>query len=214
MGEPQMLDAFEPPRDMRVERLAKHARKVAARRSQTLEIPDAHALRVATLSAEISDRIGLLRHEVETVVEGALLHDLGKARVPKAILDVDRALTDSEYATVKKHPSWGAALVEGFVPPNALLAIRHHHERWDGTGYPSGLAGHDIPIEARIVGIADAFVAMREERAYRAAKTTRDAVAELHRSAGAQFDPHLVDPLVESVVAEERPPLRLVSRLH
>ena len=209
-----MLDPFEPHTDTRVERLATHARKVAARRSQTLEIPDAHALRVATLAAEISDRIGLLRHEVETVVEGALLHDLGKARVPKAILDKDQALTDSEYATVKKHPSWGAALVEGFVPPNALLAIRHHHERWDGSGYPSGLAGHDIPIEARIVGIADAFVAMREARPYRTAKSTRDAVAELHRSAGTQFDPHLVDPLVERVVADERPPLRLVSRLH
>lgn len=209
-----MLDAFEPHTDTRVERLAKHARKVAARRSQTLEIPDAHALRVATLAAEISDRIGLLRHEVETVVEGALLHDLGKARVPQAILDKDAALTDTEYATVKKHPSWGAALVEGYVPPNALLAIRHHHERWDGSGYPSGLSGHDIPIEARIVGIADAFVAMREARPYRPAKSTRDAVAELHRSAGSQFDPHLVDPLVESVVADERPPLRLVSRLH
>jgi putative nucleotidyltransferase with HDIG domain len=206
-----MLDAFEPHTDTRVERLARHARKVAARRSQTLEIPDAHALRVATLAAEISDRIGLLGHEVETVVEGALLHDLGKARVPKAILDKDAALTDTEYATVKKHPSWGAALVEGFVPPNALLAIRHHHERWDGNGYPSGLSGQEIPIEARIVGIADAFVAMREARAYRSAKSTRDAVAELHRSAGTQFDPHLVDPLVESVVADERPPLRLVS---
>ena len=214
MGEPHMLDAFEPHTDGRVERLAKHARKVAARRSQTLEIPDAHALRVATLAAEISDRIGLLRHEVETVVEGALLHDVGKARVPKAILDKDEALTDTEYATVKKHPSWGAALVEGYVPPNALLAIRHHHERWDGSGYPSGLSGHDIPIEARIVGIADAFVAMREARPYRAARSTRDAVAELHRSAGTQFDPQLVDPLVESVVAEECPPLRLVSRLH
>jgi putative nucleotidyltransferase with HDIG domain len=209
-----MLDAFEPHTDRRVERLAVHARKVAARRSQTLEIPDAHAVRVATLACDIADRVGLLAHEVETVVEGALLHDLGKARVPKEILDKDDALTDSEYETVKKHPSWGAALVEGFVPPNALLAIRHHHERWDGNGYPSGLAAHEIPIEARIVGIADAFVAMREARPYRPAKSTRSAVAELHRSAGSQFDPHLVDPLVESVVADERPPLRLVAPAH
>jgi putative nucleotidyltransferase with HDIG domain len=209
-----MLDAFEPHTATRVERLASHARKVAARRTNTLEVPDAHALRVATLASDVAERVGLLQHEIETVVEGALLHDLGKARVPKEILDKDRALTDNEYATVKKHPGWGAALVEGFVPPNALLAIRHHHERWDGTGYPAGLVAQDIPIEARIVGIADAFVAMCEERPYRAAKSTREAVAELHRSAGTQFDPHLVDPLVESVVAQERPPLRLAAPAH
>jgi putative nucleotidyltransferase with HDIG domain len=209
-----MLDAFDPRTASRVERLAGQARKVAARRTASLDIPDAHALRVATFAGGVAERIGLLSHEVDTVLEGALLHDLGKARVPREILDKDRALTPTEYATVKKHPSWGAALVEGFVPPNALLAIRHHHERWDGGGYPAGLAAHDIPIEARIVGIADAFVAMREQRPYRVAKSTWDAVGELHRSAGSQFDPQLVDPLVESIIAEERPPLRLVSPLH
>jgi HD-GYP domain-containing protein (c-di-GMP phosphodiesterase class II) len=208
-----MLDALEPPNlwaGHRFERLAARARELAARRTDALTIPDRHALHVATLSADIGRRLGFCRQEIDTVVEGALLHDLGKARVPSEILDQRRPLTPEEYATVKKHPDWGAALVDGHVPDAALQAIRHHHEWWNGEGYPSRLAGSDIPIEARIVGIADAWVAMREDRPYRPSLSRQSAVGELHRNAGRQFDPALVDPLIESVVAEERPQLRLV----
>ena len=102
-----------------------------------------------------------------------------------------------------QHPMWGAALVEGFVPDGALMAIRHHHEWWNGTGYPARLAAHDIPIEARIVGIADAFAAMREARPYRPALSRQSAVGELQQGAGTQFDPQLVDPLIESLVSED-----------
>jgi len=169
-------------------------------------------MRVATLSAEIARRIGFCRREIDTVVEGAMLHDLGKMRVPREILAQRRPLNAEEYATVKKHPDWGAALVDGHVPQPALRAIRHHHEWWNGGGYPARLAGYDIPVEARIVGIADAFVAMREERPYRPSKSRQAAVGELQRNAGTQFDPALVDPLIESIVADESPRLRLVSR--
>ena len=174
-------------------------------------VPDAHAVRVATLAADLARRVGFSRREIDTVVEGALLHDLGKTRVPKTILDQRRPLTEDEYATVKQHPEWGAELVEGYVAEGALLAIRHHHEWWNGTGYPAQLSAHDIPIEARIVGIADAFAAMREERPYRPARTRPAAVDQLRQGAGTQFDPQLVEPLIACVVAEDCPPLRLAA---
>jgi putative nucleotidyltransferase with HDIG domain len=209
-----MLDTIDPPMldvPPALEKLTARARALAGKRTHSLEVPDAHALRVATLTGNIARRLGFSRQEIDTVVEGALLHDLGKARVPREILDQRRALTDEEFATVKKHPDWGAALVDGFIATRALLAIRHHHEWWNGGGYPARLAGDEIPLEARIVGIADAFTAMREERPYRPSLSRQSAVGELHRSAGKQFDPQLVDPLIASVVEADRPPLRLVA---
>jgi HD-GYP domain-containing protein (c-di-GMP phosphodiesterase class II) len=186
-----------------LERLTKRARVLATKRTKQLGLPDAHALRVASLAAEIAYRLGFSIEEIETVVEGALLHDLGKTSVPQSILDQPRQLTTAEYARVMQHPMWGAALVEGFVPDGALMAIRHHPEWWNGTGYPARLAANDIPIEARIVGIADAFAAMREARPYRPALSRQSAVGELQQGAGTQFDPQLVDPLIESLVSED-----------
>jgi putative nucleotidyltransferase with HDIG domain len=186
-----------------LERLTKRARVLATKRTKQLGLPDAHALRVASLAAEIAYRLGFSIEEIEAVVEGALLHDLGKTSVPQSILDQPRQLTTAEYARVMQHPMWGAALVEGFVPDGALMAIRHHHEWWNGTGYPARLAANDIPIEARIVGIADAFAAMREARPYRPALSRQSAVGELQQGAGTQFDPQLVDPLIESLVSED-----------
>jgi HD-GYP domain-containing protein (c-di-GMP phosphodiesterase class II) len=192
------------------EKLTIQARALATKRTRQLGLPDAHALRVASLAAEIACRLGFSRSEIETIVEGALLHDLGKTSVPEAILNQPRRLTTAEFARVMQHPGWGAALVQGFVADGALLAIRHHHEWWNGTGYPERLAEHDIPIEARIVGIADAFVAMREVRPYRPALSEQTAVEELRRGAGKQFDPDLLDPLIESLLRDDSPSLRLV----
>lgn len=206
-----MLDAGSPDTlAAAVERLTKQARVLATKRTKQLGLPDAHAFRVASLAAEIAHRLGFSRSDIETVVEGALLHDLGKTSVPDAILNQPRPLTSAEYAWVMQHPVWGAALVEGFVAERALLAIRHHHEWWNGTGYPAKLAAHDIPIEARIVGIADAFVAMREVRPYRPALSQQTAVAELRQGAGKQFDPELVDALIESLATDDGRSLRLV----
>jgi putative nucleotidyltransferase with HDIG domain len=194
-----------------VEKLTERARAIASKRTRQLGLPDAHALRVATMAAEIAHRLGFSREAIETVVEGALLHDLGKARVPQAILDQSRALTDEEYATVKQHPVWGADLVEGFVAEGVLLAVRHHHEWWNGNGYPGRLVAHDIPVEARIVGVADAFAAMREARPYRPARSRQAAVSELTQCAGTQFDPQLVDLLIESLLPDDGASLRLVA---
>jgi HD-GYP domain-containing protein (c-di-GMP phosphodiesterase class II) len=206
-----MLDAGPPDTlAAALERLTKRARVLATKRTKHLGLPDAHALRVASLTAEIAYRLGFSIGEIETVVEGALLHDLGKTSVPQSILDQPRQLTTAEFARVMQHPTWGAALVEGFVPNGALMAIRHHHEWWNGTGYPARLAGVDIPVEARIVGIADAFAAMREVRPYRPALSRQSAVGALQQGAGTQFDPQLVDPLIESLVAEDSRSLDLV----
>jgi putative nucleotidyltransferase with HDIG domain len=205
-----MFDLDPPVLPAAIEKLTRRARKIAIKRTQQLGQPDAHAVRVASLAAETASRLGLGHDDIETVVEGALLHDLGKARVPRAILDQCRPLTRAEYVTVMQHPIWGAELVKGHVSERALLVIRHHHERFDGTGYPSKLVGHNIPIEARIVGIADAFVAMRELRAYRQPRSVAAAVSELRDGSGTQFDPQLVDPLIDSIAADS-PPLRMIA---
>jgi putative nucleotidyltransferase with HDIG domain len=206
-----MLDVDPPVVPGAIEKLTRRARTIAIKRTQQLGQPDAHALRVASLAADIGWRLGFGHDDLETVVEGALLHDLGKARVPRAILEQCRPLTRAEYVTVMQHPIWGAELVKGHVSERALLAIRHHHERFDGTGYPSRLVGHDIPIEARIVGIADAFVAMREARTYRPPRALPAAVTEIRQGSSTQFDPQLVDPLLDSIVAEDRPSLRMLA---
>lgn len=200
-----MLEADPPDGTLpaTLETLTKKARALATKRTKQLGLPDAHALRVAALAAEIAHRLGFSRSEIEVIVEGALLHDLGKTAVPQSILDQPRQLTSAEYARVMQHPVWGAKLVEGFVPEGSLMAVRHHHEWWNGNGYPARLAADDIPIEARIVGIADAFAAMREVRPYRPARSRETAVGELRHGAGSQFDPQLVEPLVASLVLHD-----------
>jgi putative nucleotidyltransferase with HDIG domain len=194
-----------------IETVTTRARAVATKRTKRLGQPDAHALRVASLAAEIAYRLGFSKVAIEAIVEGALLHDLGKTSIPQAILEQPRRLTSAEYARVMQHPVWGAKLLDGFVSDGALQAIRHHHEWWNGSGYPARLAGHDIPVEARIVGIADAFVAMREVRPYRPALSHDDAVRELQQGAGKQFDPGLVDPLITSLMQADSPSLHLVK---
>lgn len=204
-----MFDVDPPEVPGAIENLTRRARKIAIKRTHQLGQPDAHALRVASLAADTAWRLGLGQDDIETIVEGALLHDLGKARVPRAILEQCRPLTRAEYVTVMQHPIWGAALVKGHVSERALLAIRHHHEWFNGTGYPSKLVGHCIPIEARIVGIADAFVAMREARTYRPPRPVSEAVSEIRQGSGTQFDPQLVDPLLDCI-ADDGMPLRMI----
>ena len=142
----------------------------------------------------------------------AYLHDLGKIGVPDEVLRKPAALTAEEGRQMRRHPAIAAHILED-VPfsPRIKLAVRHNHERWDGTGYPDGLAGEEIPIEARILSVADAYEAMTSSRPYRRSLDHDSAVAELRRYVRTQFDPRVVAAFVNALEhqrAAERVPER------
>jgi HD-GYP domain-containing protein (c-di-GMP phosphodiesterase class II) len=138
--------------------------------------------------------LGLPPDEVERVRHASELHDVGKVAIPDAILGKPGPLTEEEWAFVRRHPVIGERIVLA-APALAPVAslVRSSHERWDGAGYPDGLHGDAVPLSARIVAVADAFAAMTSGRPYRAARTVEEALDELRREAGAQFDPAVVD---------------------
>jgi putative two-component system response regulator len=127
----------------------------------------------------------------------ATLHDIGKIRVPDSVLGSSNALAEAEWALMRQHTLWGSAFLTG--QPGfelATIVARSHHERWDGAGYPDGLAGEDIPEEALITTVADSFDAMTNNRPYRAGRPVADAVAEIVSCSGTQFSPRIVAALV------------------
>jgi putative nucleotidyltransferase with HDIG domain len=164
--------------------------------AETIENKDhfmrGHAHRVAFYSSLLADRLNLSAADHELVRIAAFLHDLGKVGVPTDLLLREGSLEPDERAVVEKHPEIGARLIKPLDLKSSIsLAIRHHHERWDGSGYPDGLGGEEIPFAARVIGIADAFDAMTCSRPYRQALTREEVCAELRRAAGEQFDPNL-----------------------
>jgi diguanylate cyclase (GGDEF)-like protein len=160
----------------------------------------AHSRQVAELSAAIARRLDLSDEDVLRVQLGGWLHDVGKIAVPDAILTKPGPLTDSEWQIMRTHPAVGADLLGHFpeLAP-ACPAVRHHHERFDGTGYPDRLVGDQIPLDARIVAVADAFSAMTSDRPYQTPRPVPDAIDELRRCAGTHFDPAVVAALVEEL---------------
>lgn len=148
-----------------------------------------HSHNVAALSSEIGRALGLPARELEILEFAAAFHDVGKIGVPPTVIAKRGPLDDEEWACMRRHPTEGERLLEPHVRSPAVLAIvRSHHERWDGSGYPDGLAGEEIPLGARIVAVADAFTAMVEPRPYRAPRGRAVARAELLGQAGHQFD--------------------------
>jgi putative nucleotidyltransferase with HDIG domain len=151
-----------------------------------------HARRVSFYAGVLAERVGVLGKEQEQVRIAAFLHDLGKVGVPSELLLREGALDPNERKIMEQHPMIGARLVRPLLlQSDTTLAIQHHHEWWDGTGYPDGLSGQDIPYAARIVAVADAFDAMSCDRPYRRALRREVVLGELRRFAGVQFDPHL-----------------------
>ena len=171
---------------------------------------------IASLATGIGIELGLPAEEIERIRIAALLHDLGKIAVPEEILDKPTALTDAEWQAIGEHPRIGQVILEQASNlREAIPVVLHHHERFNGGGYPHGLKGNEIPLGARIVAVADAYHAMVHERPYSAALSHDEAVAELEKHAGTQFDPDIVAKF-RSIYARSVPPdgLEEVYRLN
>ena len=159
-----------------------------------------HCESVMRLAVEVGRRLELKGEKLDEVRYSALLHDVGKIGVPDGILLKPGKLMDEEFLIIQKHPAIGRDLVSRVPTLNRLTdAILHHHEKWDGSGYPEGLAGEGIPLAARIVGAVDAFDAMTTPRPYRNAVSHQEAVAEMKRCSGTQFDPTIVE-LIDQIL--------------
>jgi HD-GYP domain-containing protein (c-di-GMP phosphodiesterase class II) len=157
--------------------------------------------------------MGLDERDRRNAEFAALLHDVGKVKVPKEIINKPGPLSEVEWLVVKQHTVWGEEMLKpvGGILGDVATIVRACHERWDGGGYPDGLAGEQIPLIARIVFACDTFSALTTDRSYRKARSVAEAIFELRRNAGAQFDPAVVEALVGIVSESEgvRPiPLR------
>jgi putative nucleotidyltransferase with HDIG domain len=164
-----------------------------------------HSRMVSELSAATAEVMGLRRTDVDRVRVGALLHDVGKIGVPDAILSKRGRLTEDEWESVRMHPALGKTIMEQAPELDAVIPlVLHHQEHYDGSGYPARLSGRQIPLGARIIAVADAYHAMRSDRPYRSARTHAEAVPELFRCSGTQFDPEVVSALLLALDTDRR----------
>lgn len=180
--------AAGPDRAARYRAAAALAKAVDARDVYT----GSHSERVAELAARIAQLAGADEEAIELTRLAASLHDLGKLAIPEEILRKPGPLTDPERLVLQRHPQIGYRMLESLGVDPVADWVLHHHERWDGTGYPDGLAEEQIPFGARIIFVADAFDAMTSDRVYQSRRSISEALAELERCAGSQFDPHVV----------------------
>ena len=163
-----------------------------------------HSARVTAFAESMARMLGWAGERLDVLRLGGSLHDVGKIAVSPRVLRKPGPLTEEELAQIRRHPVTGARLVECFDDfEPALPYVLHHHERWDGSGYPHGLRGETIPVEARLLGVADAFDAMTSKRAYRSALSVEQALTELKRCAGTQFDPELAQTFVDGWLGGE-----------
>lgn len=175
---------------------------------ETIEAKDAytrgHSENVAMYSMLLGRELGLSEEELEEIHIAALLHDIGKIGIREEVLRKKSSLSDNEYEHIKSHPIISSQIVSN-IPNLAPIAciIRHHHESFNGKGYPGGLAGNEIPLGARILAIADAFDAMTSNRQYRDACSREEALSELSHCSGIQFDPELVEAFIRAITCDE-----------
>jgi HD-GYP domain-containing protein (c-di-GMP phosphodiesterase class II) len=211
-----LLAVFGHERERRIEHalaLSEAYRGSSVLMAEMLEAGDAytggeHTRGVVALALDVGRELDLDARAMRTLEFGALLHDVGKVKVPAEILNKPGKLTPAEWEIVKRHPVDGQRMLEriGGVLAEVGLAVRHHHERWDGRGYPDGLAGDDIPLAARIITACDSYSAMTTNRSYRAAMPQDEAIAELRGCAGTQFDPQVVEAFVAVLERSEPAP--------
>ena len=163
-----------------------------------------HSRLVSELSAAVARRIGLASTDVARITVGAMLHDVGKIGVPDAILAKEGSLSGEEWECIRQHPVLGRQIMEQAPElTDVVPLVLHHQERWDGSGYPQHLRGEDIPLGARIIAAADAYHAIRSDRPYRSGRTHREAIRELRRCSGGQFDPQVVEALLNLLETDE-----------
>ncbi|MDW7710623.1 MAG: HD domain-containing protein [Deferrisomatales bacterium] len=200
-----VLDAAERYHVVRAMQDADEAKLLSL--AQAIELKDPHTRghcdRVAQYAVLIADRLGLEHRAKVDLRRGSWLHDCGKIGVPEAVLNKNGPLTPDEFELVKRHSEWGFEVAsKARLSPAVVHVIRHHHEKMDGTGYPAGLKGSEIPLEARIVAVADIFDALASDRPYRAAFSP-ETVGEMVRSlAGAHLDARLVDAFLAAMAAD------------
>ncbi len=197
-----LLAQFAKERDERIEHaleLSSAYKGTAQLMGDVLEADDAytggeHTRGVVSMALALGRAVKLNAQQIQDLEFGALLHDIGKLRVPNEIINKPGKLNDEEWAIIKLHPGYGQEMLDrvGGGLSRAGIIVRAHHERWDGGGYPDGLVGEAIPIEARIITICDSYSAMTTNRSYRKGMSQEEALAELERCAGSQFDPALV----------------------
>jgi putative nucleotidyltransferase with HDIG domain len=158
---------------------------------------EGHSVRVSRLACLLAEELGINGIEIKALERGALLHDIGKIGISDTILHKPGKLTEEEWKIMRVHPDIGARIVEGIPFLKVTLpVIRYHHERWNGSGYPHGLSGKDIPIQARIFAVADVFDALTSKRSYRKKSSPQDAIHYMQEHGGILFDPDIVDALV------------------
>jgi HD-GYP domain-containing protein (c-di-GMP phosphodiesterase class II) len=156
-----------------------------------------HSRRVAHLTRQLAEAIGLDEYTVERMHIAGLVHDVGKIGVPESVLLKPGRLTESEFEWIRQHPDIGYRILKDIPQLRDILpGVLHHHESWNGKGYPTGLKGEEIPLVARLICLADAFDAMSSTRTYRSAMGRKEVLAEIARCAGVQFDPALASLFV------------------
>ena len=185
--------------------LREDVRRMEARRTlaRAMKARDAHLLQHSSGVAQMALRIGrkmtLDQDQMDAILAGALLHDIGKIGIPDRILLKRGPLSVEEYEVIKSHPVLGVEIVSPFMGfASALPAIRYHHERFDGSGYPDGLPGESTPLVARIVSVADAYDSMIRDRSYGPGVSAEAALEEIRRHSGTQFDPVVVSALLRT----------------
>jgi HD-GYP domain-containing protein (c-di-GMP phosphodiesterase class II) len=162
-----------------------------------------HTQRVAKFAVRLAEHLELPGDRVRFVELLAVVHDVGKIAIPDAVLKKAGALTAEEWGDVRSHPEQGQRILASTGLTELVPSVRSHHEWWDGTGYPDGLVGAEIPFEARLLSVCDAYEAMTSDRSYRTAMSLAAAAAEIGCCAGTQFDPMLAERFLEMLQAEE-----------